>query len=298
MAAKQARDTKKASSTQGQDSDTKLLLAIAVAVVIGIGLGYLLWGRAEDWYRVPDVAQLKDTPENELIRYGKALIVDTASHIGKSASSPDMRYAGNDLACVNCHLNAGLQPFAAPFVSTFATFPMMVDDQVLTLSERINGCMRRSMNGKNLPVNGREMEAMIAYIKYLGHGTPQGVRLPGMGLLSLADAPETPDAARGEKVYAEFCANCHKADGQGERKPSGVGYGIPPLWGDDSFNAGAGMAKLAYAAAYTRANMPFTINYREPVLSVQQAWDVAAYMTSKPRPPTPPEAGSEAKVPE
>jgi cytochrome c len=34
-----------------------------------------------------------------------------------------MRYGGNDLACQNCHLNAGLQPFAAPFVSTFGTFP-------------------------------------------------------------------------------------------------------------------------------------------------------------------------------
>ena len=66
-----------------------------------------------------------------------------------------MRFAGNDLACVNCHLNAGLRPFAAPFVSTTASFPMLVDDQVLTLTDRINGCMRRSMNGKDLPVDGR-----------------------------------------------------------------------------------------------------------------------------------------------
>ena len=59
-----------------------------------------------------------------------------------------------------------------------------------------------------------------------------------------------------------------------------------------------GMAKLAYAAAYIRANMPFTINYKEPVLSVQQAWDVAAYMISKPRPPAPVESEAEAKLPE
>lgn len=72
-----------------------------------------------------------------------------------------------------------------------------------------------------------------------------------------------------------------------------VGYSIPPLWGDDSFNMAAGMAKLAYAAAYIRANMPFGIDYREPVLTVQQAWDVAAYMISKPRPPAPPGAASQ-----
>ncbi len=70
---------------------------------------------------------------------------------------PPCACGGNDLACQSCHLNAGLQPFAAPFVSTFATFPMLVDDQVLTLKERINGCMTRSMNGKPLPDDGREM---------------------------------------------------------------------------------------------------------------------------------------------
>ncbi|HLC08835.1 MAG TPA: c-type cytochrome, partial [Methyloceanibacter sp.] len=280
------------------ERSVKSLAIFVGAAILGLLAGYLLWGRAVDWYSVPDVAKLKESPENDLIRYGKELIVDTAGQIGKSAKDADKRYAGNDLACVNCHLNAGLQPFAAPFVSTFATFPMMVDDQVITLTERINGCVRRSLNGKNLPVDGKEMQAMIAYIKYLGHNTPQGVRVPGMGLLTLRDPATAADATRGEKVYAKSCASCHKPDGQGERKASpGVGYSIPPLWGDDSFNAGAGMAKLAYAAAYIRANMPFTINYRDPVLTVQQAWDVAAYMTSKPRPPAPVESASEATLP-
>jgi thiosulfate dehydrogenase len=284
---------------QKLERSVKPLAIFVGAAILGLLAGYLLWGRAVDWYDVPAVAPLKETPENDLIRYGHALIVDTASHIGKNVKDTGKRYGGNELACGSCHLNAGLQPFAAPFVSTFATFPMMVDDQVITLTERINGCMRRSMNGKNLPVSGREMEAMIAYIKYLGHNTPQGVRIPGMGLLSLQDPPSAADATRGEEVYAKSCASCHKPGGQGERKPSpAAGYSIPPLWGDDSFNAGAGMAKLAYAAAYIRANMPFTINYEDPVLSVQQAWDVAAYMISKPRPPAPPETGAERGLPE
>jgi thiosulfate dehydrogenase len=34
--------------------------------------------------------------------------------------------------------------------------------------------------------------------------------------------------------------------------------------------------------------MPFGVRYQDPVLTVQQAWDVAAYMISKPRPPAPP----------
>jgi len=283
---------------QKPERSVKPLAIAVIAAMVGILAGYLLWGRAVDWYSVPDVAKLKATPENDLIRYGHALIVDTAAHIGKNAKDADKRFAGNDLTCNNCHLDAGLQRFAAPFVSTFATFPMMVDDQVITLTDRINGCMRRSMNGKNLPVDGKEMEAIVAYIKYLGHNTPQGVRIAGMGLLSF-DPPSPADGTRGEEVYAKSCASCHKPDGQGERKPSpAAGYSIPPLWGDDSFNKGAGMAKLAYAASYIRANMPFTINYEDPVLSVQQAWDVAAYMTGKPRPPAPAETDAERTLAE
>ena len=52
------------------------------------------------------------------------------------------------------------------------------------------------------------------------------------------------------------------------------------------------MAKLAHAAAFVRTNMPFGVRYQDPVLTVQQAWDVAAYMISKPRPPAPPGVAS------
>ena len=268
-------------------------LGLALAAAIGLGAGYLLWDTPKNWYAA-DVNKLGPGAENDLIRYGRDLIVDTARHIGVNAENPAMRYAGNDLACQSCHLNAGLQPFAAPFVSTFATFPMLVDDQVLTLHDRINGCMTRSMNGKALPDESREMEALIAYIRFVGKESPEGVRVAGMGLKPLRTPTEPPDARRGAEVYAKFCAECHKDDGQGERKTgSGVGYNIPPLWGEASFNAGAGMAKTAYAAAYIHDNMPYGIDYEEPVLSVQQAWDVAAYIISKPHPPAPPIAAPE-----
>ena len=268
-------------------------IGLVLAVAAGLGAGYVLWGTPTDWYAV-DVTKLGKGAENDLIRYGRDLIVNTPRHIGKNAADPAMRFAGNDLACQSCHLNAGLQPFAAPFVSTSATFPMLVDDQVLTLTERINGCMRRSLNGKDLPAESREMEALIAYFKFVGKGTPEGVRIAGMGLKPIAPPTEPPDARRGEAVYAKHCVTCHKEDGQGEPQQSpGVGYNIPPLWGEASFNAGAGMNKTAYAASYIHDNMPSGITYLTPVLTVQQAWDVAAYMISKPHPPATAETASE-----
>ncbi len=251
----------------------------------GLGTGYAIWGWPTNWYAGHDVAALPPGPENDLIRYGEQLVADTARHIGKSATDPAKRYAGNNLACSHCHINSGLKPFGIPLVSTFATFPMMVDEQVMSLAERINGCMTRSMNGKPLPEDGREMEAMVAYLQFIGRKTPQGVRVAGMGLPPLRKPSRSPDPAQGEKVYASHCAKCHKDQGEGEPLMApGIGYEIPPLWGDDSFNSGAGMSQLEAAAAFIHANMPIGASHREPILTEQQAWDVAAFVTSKPRP--------------
>ena len=102
--------------------------ALLVAATAGLGAGYLAWGIPTNWY-AKNVENVPPGEEDDLIRYGHALIVDTPKHIGKDAADAALRYAGNDLACVNCHLNAGLQPFAAPFVSTFSTYPMLLDDR-------------------------------------------------------------------------------------------------------------------------------------------------------------------------
>ncbi len=256
-------------------------------LLLGLAAGYVKWGWPVDWYAGRDADELPKSAENDLIREGWRIIVDTPREIGKDAADPSRRYAGNDLACTNCHLSAGLVPYAAPLVSTFGSFPMMVDDRVLTLTERINGCMTRSMNGKPLPEESREMNALIAYIRWLGEKSPEGVRVAGMGLKPLHPAKEKPDAARGARVYAKECAGCHGADGQGQAKLSEPGYAIPPLWGDNSFNASAGMARLTTAAAFIRANMPYNTTLREPSLTEQQAWDVAAFMVSQQRPKGP-----------
>ena len=269
---------------------SKFQKAIAVAAVVaamgaGLGTGYAIWGWPTNWYAGHNVAALPPGPENDLIRYGEQLVAATARHIGKSATDPAKRYAGNNLACSHCHINGGLKAFGIPLVSTFATFPMMVDERIMSLAERVNGCMMRSMNGKPLPEDGREMNAMVAYLQFIGRRTPQGVRVAGMGLPPLRKPARTPDRVQGEKVYASHCAKCHKDQGQGEPLMApGIGYEIPPLWGDDSFNSGAGMSSVDTAAAFIHANMPIGANEREPILTVQEAWDVAAFVTSKPRP--------------
>ena len=47
---------------------------------------------------------------------------------------------------------------------------MARENEVRTIEDRIEGCMERSMNGRALPIDGREMKAMVSYLQFLSTG--------------------------------------------------------------------------------------------------------------------------------
>jgi thiosulfate dehydrogenase len=147
--------------------------------------------------------------------------------------------------------------------------------------------MTRSMNGRAVPTDGAEMTAIVAYLKFLSTGRPVGAPTFGRGAGEMAELTRAADPTRGKAIYAQSCASCHGGDGQGQRTDhvgDAQGYSTPPLWGDDSFNDGAGMDRLVDAANFIRTNMPDGTMWRQPALSVQDSWDVAAFVLSQPRP--------------
>jgi thiosulfate dehydrogenase len=234
----------------------------------------------------PDIKTVGDDSFGKLVKYGYALMTDTANQIGPMVSDPAKRYSGNNLTCQNCHLKAGTQPYAMPLVGVWGQFPQYRgrEGEVGTLEERINGCMERSMNGRVLPLAGREMKAFLAYAKWVSTGIPDGAKLNGAGALNVKEPGRAADLGHGQQVYAQVCATCHGKDGLGQRAANGNGYQFPPLWGPDSYNNGAGMARLLGAAAFFKNNMPFGTTYAAPVLSDQDAYDVAGYINSAERP--------------
>jgi len=200
-----------------------------------------------------------------------------------------MRYAGNNLACQSCHLQGGTQKFAIPMIGVYGVFPTYIgrEDEVRTLEERIEGCMERSMNGRQLPIGGKEMKALVAYIQFLSTNVPVGKSIEGRASPNLPLLARAADPKRGAEVYDKNCALCHQPDGQGQRKGApgeAKGYAYPPLWGPDSFNDGAGMHRVIASASFIHANMPFGTHYDKPAISAEDAWDVAAYINSQPRP--------------
>jgi thiosulfate dehydrogenase len=221
--------------------------------------------------------------------YGRRLILQTSELLGPDVADSNLRYSGSRLNCASCHLGAGTEQGTLTLMLTTEHYPRFsARAGVKTdIEDRVNECMTRSMNGRALARTSPEMIAMAAYIRSLGAMNqaigaaqrkahePAGFKTPNRAA--------SPDA--GQKVFAEHCSACHGMNGLGLRASADParGYVFPPLWGPDSFNDGAGMHRVLTAAKFIKARMPLGM----PDLNDEQAFDVAAYINSEPRPEMP-----------
>ena len=245
----------------------------------------------KDWVK-PDESTIPNNLFGDTVRYGKALVNETYKYIGPEVADKKMRYAGNNFACSTCHQEAGTKKWSAPFMATMPNFPQYRnrDETIGSIEGRINGCMERSMNGKALPEDGKEMRAIVTYMHWLSQGVPVGAKVSG------AEFPQVDrkmimsraaDPIAGKKVYVEHCASCHGQNGEGvKREGKANGYEYPALWGKDTYNTGAGMFRVIRAADWIVANMPLGADNHNRILTDAQAYDVAAYINDydKPRP--------------
>ncbi|MRX65548.1 c-type cytochrome [Maribacter luteus] len=233
-----------------------------------------------------DISLLDDSKENTAIKYGYQLFVNSPKYIGPDNEEPDKAYSGNRLACNNCHLKAGTKPFSAPLIGIINRFPQYRgrENKIGTIQERINGCMERSMNGSTLPPNGKEMQAFVKYLTWLSRFTPEDGKIFGQGFVKIQIPERKVNLAQGKDVFDKNCVVCHGKNGQGVKMPDSFTYQYPPLWGNDSYNNGAGMTRVITAAQFIKANMPFGTTYDSPLLSDEEAYDVAGYINQQIRP--------------
>ena len=130
------------------------------------------------------------------------------------------------------------------------------------------------------------MQAMVAYIKFLSTGVPPASICRGLAPATCRSsiAPPIPSAAARFTRASAPHATTLTAPASRSGPSADLGYAMPPLWGPDSFNDGAGMARLINIANFVHFNMPHGADYLNPQLTVEDAWDVAAYVLSQPRP--------------
>jgi len=220
---------------------------------------------------------------------GYSFFVHTDETLGPQQENPTRRITGNGLKCSSCHLNEGTQPFGLPLNGVSQRFPQYRgrEDKVGTLAERVNGCFTRSMNGKALDTIQYEMKAIISYIDWLdvNQAGTEAQKVKGLKPIELPN--RAVDLTHGKDVYDRACALCHQGNGLGLKNPGAISYTYPPLWGPDAYNNGAGMSRVITAAQFIKNNMPFGINYENPILTDEEAYDVAGYINQQTRPQKP-----------
>ncbi|MFF3699734.1 MULTISPECIES: c-type cytochrome [Pseudomonas] len=227
-------------------------------------------------FKPPAESELPDNAFGKMVRDGYALFVDT------KRLAPE--YVGNGLNCSNCHLDQGRLAHSAPLWGAYPMYPAYrkKNDKVNTFAERIQGCFQFSMNGKPPEADSPEMTALSVYAYWLASKAPIGVETPGRGYPEVDKPAQGYDIKRGAQVYQQQCAICHGDSGQGQKVAKD--YVMPPLWGKDSYNWGAGMHRINTAASFIKHNMPLG---KPGTLTDQQAWDVAAFINAHERPQDP-----------
>lgn len=234
-------------------------------------------------WQAPDVSQLPFTKEGSLIRYGRDLIANTSFYLGPKGK---IAMITNGMNCQNCHLDAGTRLWGNNYSAVFSTYPRFRERSgtVENIYKRVNDCIERSLNGKKLDTNSREMQAISAYINWVGHNVPKNVKPEGAGIREIPLLNRAADPAKGVLVYQQRCQRCHGAKGQGLFNRDSTAYEYPPLWGKNSYNTGAGLFRISRFAGYVRENMPFDAPRNAAWLTDEEAWDVAAFINSQPRP--------------
>jgi thiosulfate dehydrogenase len=234
-------------------------------------------------WTAPDVKSISGSEEGQLISYGRELIIHTSVYLGPRGS---VRAMSNGMNCQNCHLEAGTKPFGNNYSAVASTYPKWRarSGTEETIEKRINDCLERSLNGEPLESDSRELKAMVAYIKWMGQGVEKNVAPKGSGLVALPYLDRPASVEKGRAVYQQKCALCHGKNGEGILLPDSSGWLYPPLWGEKSYNIGAGLFRLSRFAGYVKTNMPLGATYELPQLTDEEAWDVAAYVNSMPRP--------------
>ena len=267
-----------------------LSIGVIIAVIIAIILLAIrdirpkaVVANKKQLWQAPSTHDLAPTTEGELIRYGEKLVTNTSHYLGPRGV---VGVLSNGMNCQNCHLAAGTRPYGNNYSAVFSTYPKfrarsgMVED----VYKRVNDCIERSLNGTSLDTGSREMKALSAYINWLGKNVPKNSKPAGAGITDLAFLGRAADPGKGGLLYIQKCQVCHGKQGEGLSAADSGCYTYPPLWGDHSYTTSAGLFRISRFAGYVKDNMPFGASHDTPQLTDEEAWDLAAFVNSQPRP--------------
>jgi len=261
---------------------TLLIMSIVGVALLGILIPRGFTGN----YFWPFEAIKKDRKElqiskDSLRNYGKKLVEHTAVYFGPNGQIAKIN---NGMNCQNCHLQGGTKEYGNNFFAVASTYPKYRERSgtIENVKKRINDCFERSLNGQPIDTNSIEMRALEVYVLSVGKEVPKSAIPKYFGIAKLKYLDRAANAKTGETIYQVKCFSCHGNNGDGVLNDAEFTY--PPVWGLSSFNYGAGLFRLSNMAGFLKYNMPLGASFEKPLLSDEEAWDLAAFLVSKTRP--------------
>ena len=182
------------------------------------------------FWTAPKLSEISDPKQREQVNYGRKLIAYTAKYLGPKGS---VKAISNGMNCQNCHLDAGTKVFGNNYGSVASTYPKMRarSGSIENIYKRVNDCFQRSLNGMELDTTSKEMQAIKAYIEFLGKEVPKGEKAEGSGLKELPFLDRAADPAKGKLVYVDKCQSCQSSERRWSKKYGPQRIRIPALVG-------------------------------------------------------------------
>ena len=156
-----------------------------------------------NYWQAPDIATLEGDSNKDLILYGIDLIAHTSEYFGENGKI--FNSSTNGMNCQNCHLDAGTRVFGNNYSAVASTYPKFRarSGAMENIYKRVNDCFERSLNGRALDTVSKEMQGIVAYIKWLGKDVPKGTSPEGSGLKKLAFLERAAIPENGKNIYSQ-----------------------------------------------------------------------------------------------
>ncbi|BEK36333.1 c-type cytochrome [Campylobacter coli] len=223
--------------------------------------------------------------QGDLIRYGIELLSKTESTLGPYSK---LKKTNNEVNCVACHMDndgnglPGTKKYVIPFLNVLNNYPKLDIEtmKIISVEDRIRGM--GGTDSHKFPNDSKEMKAILAYFKWLkeAYEVKDGVKLEGDFFAKMNFSNRPADPVRGKKLFEENCVACHGERGLGVKNDNyeqGGGHLYPSLL---IYPDGGHMAMIPFLARFLKSAMPFGASADNPILSDEDALDIAAYINT------------------
>jgi len=195
--------------------------------------------------------------------------------------------------CTSCHLNGGTTEYAAHLADAAVSYPGVYSSNniIYTNRMRIARCYAHSINEILYGANSETYKLITLYMVWVAERTDLKIGAPrdSRGIHNVrGTAARHASIIAGQHAFQKHCQQCHGPAGYGTDKyDNDPNFTPPPLNGSESFVRTATLSYSSRFASFIYNNMPPGATHERPLITPQEALDIAEFIGVQTRPSAP-----------